>query len=132
MNLYKNDGDNFGSLVTSVRNNVCPARPEYITYSSRLLTFKSFPLASFQNKYSLADSGFIYSGKGDIVECFCCGLTLHDWQKNDIPWIEHSRCNPNCTYVLLLKGNRFVEHVKTITHYDCNCNCKSRSYDTVE
>ncbi|KAE9529191.1 hypothetical protein AGLY_011987 [Aphis glycines] len=94
-----------------IRNNAYPTYPGFTTFISRLKTFNSFPLTSPQDKYSLAESGFIYSGKKDIVECFCCGLILHHWEKEDNPWIEHSRWNPKCVYVLLSKGNQFVENV---------------------
>ncbi|KAF0765584.1 death-associated inhibitor of apoptosis 1-like [Aphis craccivora] len=82
-----------------IRNNVYPAYPEFTTFISRLKTFNLFP--SSQDKYSLAESGFIYSGKKDTVECFCCGLILHYWEKEDNPWIEHSRWNPKCEINLL-------------------------------
>ncbi|KAF0707726.1 death-associated inhibitor of apoptosis 1-like, partial [Aphis craccivora] len=59
-----------------------------------LLTYRLHSLG----KYSLAESGFIYSGKKDIVECFCCSLILHHWEKEDNPWIEHSRWNPKCVF----------------------------------
>jgi hypothetical protein len=120
-------------ICTLVRNNVYLAHPQYTTFSSRLKTFNLFPLTSSQDKYSLAECGFIYLGKKDIVECFCCGLILHNWEKDDNPWIEHSRWNPKCLYVLLSKGNQFIENV--IKEYGninniCECNYKSRSYDT--
>ncbi|KAE9524514.1 hypothetical protein AGLY_015102 [Aphis glycines] len=94
-----------------IRNNAYPTYPGFTTFISRLKTFNSFPLTSPQDKYSLTESGFIYSRKKDIVECFCCGLILHHWEKEDNPWIEHSRWNPKCVYVLLSKGNQFVENV---------------------
>jgi len=110
MNLQKSIND-FSSLVSLVRNNPYPTYPEYTTFSSRLKTYNSFPSTTSQDKYSLAESGFIYSGVKDIVECFFCGLVLHDWETNDVPWIEHSAWNPNCIFVLLSKGNQFVENV---------------------
>jgi len=55
-------------------------------------------------------------------------------KKKDNPWIEHSRWNPKCVFVLLSKGNQFVENV--VKKYGkiidiCECDCGSRSYDTV-
>lgn len=131
---FQQINNSFCSLVSLVRNNAYPTYPGFTTFISRLKTFNSFPLTSPQDKYSLAESGFIYSGKKDIVECFCCGLILHHWEKEDNPWIEHSRWNPKCVYVLLSKGNQFVENV--VKKYGkiidiCDCDCGSRSYDTV-
>ncbi|KAF0687530.1 death-associated inhibitor of apoptosis 1-like, partial [Aphis craccivora] len=95
---FQQFNNNFCSLVLLVRNNVHPAYPEFTTFLSRLKTFNLFPLTSSQDKYSLAGSGFIHSGKKDVVECFCCGLILHHWEKEDNPWIEHSRWNPKCVF----------------------------------
>ncbi|KAF0702649.1 protein ALP1-like [Aphis craccivora] len=83
---------NSGSL--NVRNNAYPTYPEFTTFISRLKIFNIFPLTSSQDKYSLAESGFIYSWKKYIVERFCCGLILHHWEKEHNPWIEYSRWNP--------------------------------------
>ncbi|KAE9542464.1 hypothetical protein AGLY_003325 [Aphis glycines] len=110
MNFQKIN-NSFCSLVSLVRNNAYPTYPEFTTFISRLKTFNLFPLTSSQDKYSLAESGFIYSGKKDIVECFCCSLILHHWEKEDNPWIEHSRWNSKCVFVLLSKGNQFIENV---------------------
>ncbi|KAE9523353.1 hypothetical protein AGLY_016301 [Aphis glycines] len=109
MNLQKTSND-ISSLVSLVRSKSFPTYPEYITFTSRLQTYDMLPSKIPQNKYLLADCGFIYRGVKDVVECFSCGLVLHDWKKDDIPWIEHSRHNPECIYVLLSKGNNFVEY----------------------
>ncbi|KAE9521454.1 hypothetical protein AGLY_018154 [Aphis glycines] len=108
---FQQINNSFCSLVSLVRNNAYPTYPEFTTFTSRLKTFNLFPLTSSQDKYSLAESGFIYSGKKDIVESFCCGLILHRWEKEDNPWIEHSRWNSKCVFVLLSKGNQFVENI---------------------
>ena len=116
--------NNFSSLVRQVQMNPLPVYPQFSSFSSRLNTFKSFPVNTSQNKYSLSESGFKYTGADDIVECFCCGLILHNWEGDDIPWIEHTRLNPKCMYVLLSKGNQFIENVlskycKTEHIYNC-------------
>lgn len=131
MNLQKYIND-FHSLVYRVRSNSALAYPEYTSFQSRLKTYKNFPENSPQNKYDLSECGLKYSGVEDVVECFCCGLILHNWEKLDNPWIEHCRYNPKCNYVLLMKGNQFVQ--KILAKY-CNtehiCTCENRSYDTV-
>ncbi|KAL4123340.1 hypothetical protein QTP88_015537 [Uroleucon formosanum] len=91
----------------------------------RLKSYNSYPPTSFQNKYSLSESGFRYSGVGDIIECFFCGLVLQKWTKDDIPWVEHAKWNPKCIFVLLCKGNEFIENVKNkyVKFTDvCDCN----------
>ncbi|KAE9534114.1 hypothetical protein AGLY_008850 [Aphis glycines] len=109
MNLQKTSND-ISSLVSLVRSKSFPTYSEYITFTSRLKPYDILPSKIPQNKYLLADCGFIYRGVKYVVECFSCGLVLHDWKKDDIPWIEHSRHNLECIYVLLSKGNHFVEY----------------------
>ena len=112
MNFQKTTS-NYSSLVSLIRNQPYPTYPQYVTFTSRLKTYNIFPSTIPQNKYVLSECGFIYTGVQDIVECFSCGLVLHDWKKDDIPWIEHSRHNSKCIYVLLSKGNHFVENIIT-------------------
>ncbi|XP_022180994.1 death-associated inhibitor of apoptosis 1-like [Myzus persicae] len=104
MNLQKFSID-FPSLVYLVRNNSYPVYSDSTTFLSRLKSYNSFPSTSCQNKYTLSESGFRYTGVGDIVECFFCGLVLQKWTNDDIPWVEHAKWNPKCIFVLLCKGN---------------------------
>ncbi|CAI6376038.1 unnamed protein product [Macrosiphum euphorbiae] len=67
---FSND---FPSLVYLVRNNSYPVHSDFTTFLSRLKTYNSFPSTLCQNKYSLSEAGFKYSGTADIVECFYCG-----------------------------------------------------------
>ncbi|XP_022181353.1 death-associated inhibitor of apoptosis 1-like [Myzus persicae] len=104
MNLQKFSID-FPSLVYLVRNNSYPVYSDSTTFLSRLNSYNSFPSTSCQNKYTLTESGFRYTGVGDIVKCFFCGLILQKWTNDDIPWVEQAKWNPKCILVLLCKGN---------------------------
>ncbi|XP_022177726.1 death-associated inhibitor of apoptosis 1-like [Myzus persicae] len=120
------------SPVYLVRNNSYPVYSDSTTFLSRLKSYNSFPSTSCQNKYTLSESGFRYTGVGDIVECFFCGLVLQKWTNDDIPWVEHAKWNPKCIFVLLCKGNEFIENVKNEyvkAGHVCDCN-ESKSYDT--
>ena len=131
MNVQKFSTD-FQTLVHRIQNNSVPTHPGYTSFHSRLKSFEHFPSNFFQNKYALAECGLKYTGVEDIVECFCCGLILYNWKREDDVWIEHCRYNPKCIYVLLMKGNLFVQ--KVLSKYCKNeyiCNCENRSYDTV-
>lgn len=127
MNLLKCCID-YRKLVMSVVENSAPQYPEYSTFLSRLKTFDLQPLHSYQNKYSLAEGGFTYSGTGDLVQCFYCGLLLTGWQENDEVWQQHAAHNPKCVYVLLYKVVQFIENVINEIH---KCKCKTESYDVV-
>jgi hypothetical protein len=61
-------------------------------YSKRLETFKDYSPRPFHPRASeLAALGFFYLGNGDKVQCFCCGICIHDWQASDMVLNEHAR-----------------------------------------
>ncbi|KAF0706719.1 death-associated inhibitor of apoptosis 1-like [Aphis craccivora] len=127
MNLLKCTAG-WRSLVLLVRENSDPEYPQYTSFLSRLKTFDSHPARSCQDKYSLADCGFVYSGIEDLVQCYYCGLLLVNWEENDEVWQQHAVHNPKCVYVLLYKGAQFIENVKNEFN---EIRCKTESYDVV-
>ena len=52
----------------------------------------------------LADAGFYYTGLSDRVRCFQCGLVLHSWEANGMPYHAHARFSPRCPYMIVEKG----------------------------
>lgn len=86
--------------------------PEYRYEIQRLDSFNSWPLALKQRPTDFVDSGLFYTGNGDRVVCFSCGLGLKNWDPDDIPIIEHAKYTVHCQYLDHLKGEQFVENVK--------------------
>ncbi|GBP70942.1 E3 ubiquitin-protein ligase IAP-3 [Eumeta japonica] len=100
----------------SNKNNdhVCnPAYPQYATTSARLITFKEWPKSLPVKPEDLADAGFFYTGRSDKTLCFYCGGGLRDWKDNDNPWEEHAVWFARCKFLLLVKGNEYVQRVVT-------------------
>jgi hypothetical protein len=58
---------------------------DMIMYEDRLQSFKQWPRQILPDKYNLARAGFIYTGVGDIVQCFGCGIRVSEWEKTDFP-----------------------------------------------
>jgi len=50
-----------------------------------------WPLDKHQSPYDLSCAGFICANESDKCYCYSCGLTLDDWHRKDIPWIEHKK-----------------------------------------
>ena len=46
-------------------------------------------------------SGFHYTGCGDLVTCFHCGITLCDWEHADDVDMGHKKHSPECKYLLM-------------------------------
>ncbi|XP_043280002.1 baculoviral IAP repeat-containing protein 7-B-like isoform X2 [Venturia canescens] len=88
-----------------------PAHPEYASYDARLSTFKSWPKSMPQTKECLADAGFWYTGRSDQTICYHCGGGLKDWEPTDDPWEQHAQWFSKCYYLLMVKGQAYVNTV---------------------
>lgn len=87
--------------------------PEYIQFHSRLNSFKkSLPNSFVSNtKWVFSEAGFFHTGIEDQTICYHCGGGLRDWQEGDDPWEEHARWFSRCPFVIIKKGQEFVnEH----------------------
>ncbi|XP_015189033.1 PREDICTED: putative inhibitor of apoptosis [Polistes dominula] len=89
-----------------------PVHPEYISYDARLRTFDTWPKSMPQKKDQLANAGFFYIGKGDQTLCYHCGEGLEDWEPQDDPWEQHAKWFSKCYYLLMVKGQEFVNMIK--------------------
>lgn len=70
-----------------------------IRYQDRLKTFQYWPIQMRQIPTDLAKSGFYYTGQGDKVTCFHCGITVLNWEFSDIVNIEHKKHSIHCKFV---------------------------------
>lgn len=86
--------------------------PEYRYEINRVHSFKEWPQALTPTKNDFNDTGLFYTGNGDKVICFSCGLGLKDWEAGDSPLTEHARWTSGCRYLDHIKGEKFVENVK--------------------
>lgn len=73
--------------------------PNMLFYEDRLQTFQNWSRQIKPDKYSLAKAGFYYTGTGDKVRCFSCGVGVMVWEPNDDPWTEHAKWSENCVYL---------------------------------
>lgn len=86
------------------------AFPNYTHFQTRLNSFEKSLHNSVVNnsKWELSEAGFFYTGKNDETICYYCGGGLKDWQEEDDPWQEHARWFPRCPFVIVNKGQDFV------------------------
>jgi len=78
---------------------------QYKYYEQRLKTYEDWPKQMIPDKYSLAKSGFIYTGQGDKLRCFQCGVGVNQWERTDDAWKEHHKWSPNCDYLKMVGCN---------------------------
>ncbi|XP_065344243.1 uncharacterized protein LOC135942178 [Cloeon dipterum] len=86
--------------------------PNFASLLKRTETFKNYwPLSMAQTGHELARAGFYYTGSGDMVICFHCGIGLKDWDREDDPFKQHAKWSSACQFLLLCKGSRSIKNV---------------------
>lgn len=63
----------------------------------RLDSYREWPVDYIAPR-DLAGEGFYYTGEADRVTCFCCGLTLSKWMRDDDPKTEHLKWRETCRF----------------------------------
>lgn len=82
--------------------------------ANRLRTFKEWPINLKMKPVELSDAGFFYTGMGDRVQCFSCGGGLKNWEDDDVAWEQHALWYPNCEYMKLIRGQKYIDAVQAI------------------
>ncbi|VDI68390.1 baculoviral IAP repeat-containing protein 2/3 [Mytilus galloprovincialis] len=66
---------------------------------ARFATFSTFPHIPGIFATRLAEAGFYYSGSGNEVVCFSCGVRYNSWKRHDSAFEIHKRISPNCSFL---------------------------------
>ncbi|KAI0208552.1 E3 ubiquitin-protein ligase XIAP, partial [Lamellibrachia satsuma] len=66
---------------------------------SRLATFENLPESSSFSPCMASKAGFYYTGEGDTVGCYSCGLRLNNWESGVHPMTAHRELSPDCQFV---------------------------------
>uniref|UniRef100_A0A182QLR8 RING-type domain-containing protein n=1 Tax=Anopheles farauti TaxID=69004 RepID=A0A182QLR8_9DIPT len=85
--------------------------PEYASLDARIRSFRHWTYGHVQEPKRLAEAGFYYAGVADEVRCFHCDGGLRDWLVTDDPWHEHIRCFAGCSFLQLVLGETYINHV---------------------
>lgn len=87
-----------------------PKHPSKIYFIFREQTFEHWPRQLAQTPKNLAANGFFYTGFGDRVTCFYCGITLKQWEKDECIEIEHTKWEPSCLFAKMVSDQ--------LSHFD--------------
>ena len=68
--------------------------------SKRLMTFMNCWPNPVISPEKLAHAGFIFTRRGDNVQCAFCAGVLGDWEENDDPMTVHKESFPECSKVI--------------------------------
>nr|CAD7426842.1 unnamed protein product [Timema monikensis] len=61
-------------------------------------TFRRWPVP-FMDPDKLAEAGFYYLNKDDIVRCAFCGVEIGHWEEGDDAMRDHQRWGPHCPFL---------------------------------
>ena len=67
-------------------------------------TFITWLKQMSQKWHEMVTSGFYYTGRGDVVQCFHCGLALKHWDSTDCVDAEHRKYAADCKFLLMVRG----------------------------
>ena len=98
------------SYVESVPK--CSPNSIYAELTERQKSFDSWPNSNSPSVADLVRAGFFYTGTRNIVTCFYCNGSLHDWGANDNPKVEHVRWFPECVYACQLCGHELCQKIQ--------------------
>ena len=73
-------------------------------FKKRYDTFHSWPIQIRQKPRDMALGGFYYTGEGDKVTCFHCGIMVLKWESTDVIQREHKKHSPLCKFVHMTYG----------------------------
>lgn len=96
-------------LKLGVAVHVGPKHPSQASPDARMRSFDKWPPTCPKRPPELVVAGFFYIGLQDYTKCFHCDGGLCNWDAADDPWEEHARWFPRCQFVLLSKGEAYIE-----------------------
>ncbi|XP_050413934.1 baculoviral IAP repeat-containing protein 3 [Patella vulgata] len=105
----------FGPVVSNLPSMMDHSlhNPYYSQFINREHSFagKESMFLPSTSSLALAKAGFYYTGPGDMVRCFSCGIKLKKWERYDIPVGEHYKWSHDCLFLntLLLKMTTVIE-----------------------
>ncbi|XP_050409800.1 uncharacterized protein LOC126824592 isoform X2 [Patella vulgata] len=98
----------------NMKNNFPVLHPQFRKTKERLASFEHWPKQYKPTKLQLVESGFFHTGVVTKVVCFCCGISVRDWEPAADTWQQHALISPTCSYIKLIKGEEFIQQMAAI------------------
>ena len=103
-NVNKTTNNTSGSNIPiKVNTSWMPFNEEMANASDRAATFLPWPKQIVQKPEEMVSSGFYYTGRGDVVQCFYCGIYLKHWERSDRVNVEHGKHSPSCKFLVMVR-----------------------------
>ncbi|AUR45134.1 inhibitor of apoptosis protein 1 [Spilosoma obliqua nucleopolyhedrosis virus] len=83
--------------------------------NARRATFKDYwPGALSGLTHKIAEAGMFHTMLGDETACFFCDCRVRDWLPTDDPWQRHAISNPQCYFMVCIKGDEFCNSARQV------------------
>ena len=99
-----------GVVTKGLFTDQIPTTPKYRDVKERLSTFRD-DWKGCVTANELAEAGFYFLQKPDVVRCFHCNGGLQHWEEFENPWYEHAKWYPLCEFLLRKQGVNYVKKV---------------------
>ncbi|KAI0214600.1 E3 ubiquitin-protein ligase XIAP [Lamellibrachia satsuma] len=86
--------------MESVRVVFIGPKVEMENHLNRLATFKNLPESSSVSACVVSKAGFYYTGEGDTVACYSCGLSLSHCKPDTQPVNVHRQVSSECQFLV--------------------------------
>ena len=91
-----------GQRYPVVNTTWTPYNEQMASSENRHNSFITWPRQIAQKPTEMVASGFYYTGHGDVVQCFYCGMSLKYWECTDVVDDEHRKHAPECKYITMV------------------------------
>ena len=96
---------------------VIAPNPQMENNMIRLATFQNLPQSSPLFPSMGSKAGLYYTGEGDSVACYSCGLCLNHWESGVQPMTVHRQLSPDCQFVVTQhSGDIPLDDVTSVAH----------------
>ena len=93
-----------------------PVWSDGASFDKRIFSYANWPVGIGLSPTELAGAGFIYTGVGDSVYCFHCSGRLRAWRSCHVPWHEHLKWFPECSYIRDNHAQELWHKIQTLCH----------------
>ncbi|NP_001296622.1 E3 ubiquitin-protein ligase XIAP-like [Hydra vulgaris] len=106
---------------------------DYSIYLHRLNTYaiNMWPKSAPEFVKYLAEAGFVFTGKNDLVYCFECKIELSGWLEDHNPIQRHKDVNSNCPFIIQQSKKKLVNDDKNDDKlYNPNMKSEDKRYQS--
>ena len=88
--------------IDTIKQNLNFSHIHYYRFEARLNSFQRWSKQIGPRKHDLAKSGFFCTERGDIVQCFCCGVKVCELESNNDSFEEHYKHSSKCDFLAMI------------------------------